>query len=420
MNWQTKKLGEICEERKEKNVKHLDLPVYAVSNIFGFVLSEEFFYKRVYSESLRSYKLVYKGDFAYNPARVNVGSIGLFKEETPGLISPMYIVFYIKDKNLLDSNFLFYLLKTNLYRNKIKNLAASQGSVRQILKLEDLLNLEIPIPPLPIQQKIVKILDTIQSAVDIHDKIIEKTKELKRSLMNLLFHYGLAGLRVKELASSRVGELSSSELEKLGLKLKKTEIGEIPDHWEVVRLGDKKLFELVMGQSPPSSSYNQNKKGLPFLQGKAEFGEIYPQPIKWCDSPIKSAEKNDILISVRAPVGDLNLADQKYCIGRGLAAIRVKNNVDSFFLFNCLNFFKNQFLTYETGSTFKAITREVLENFIIPLPPLPEQQEIAEILQTIDQKIEIEKKKKELYHELFKTLLNKIMNQEIDVNLLDY
>jgi len=395
-NWPIKKLGEICEERKEKNIKNLNLPVYAVSNIFGFVLSEEFFSKRVYSESLRNYKLVYKHDFAYNPARVNVGSLGLFKEDSPGLISPMYIVFYIKDKNILDPHFLFYLLKTDLYQNKIKNLAASRGSIRQTLKLEDLLDLEIPLPPLFIQQKIVKILDTIQSAVEIQEKIVEKTKELKKSMMAELFKYGGPSFR-------------------RGRKLKKTEIGEIPEDWEVVRLGDKKLFELIMGQSPPSSSYNQNKKGLPFLQGKAEFGEIYPQPIKWCDKPIKVAEKNYILISVRAPVGDLNLADQKYCIGRGLAAIRLKNNVDPFFMFNCLNFFKNQILTYGTGSTFKAITKEILENLKLPLPPLPEQQEIAEILQTIDQKIEIEKKKKELYEELFKTMLNKIMNQEIDV-----
>jgi type I restriction enzyme S subunit len=410
--WPTKKLGEICEERKEKNIKNLNLPVYAVSNIFGFVLSEEFFSKRVYSESLRNYKLVYKHDFAYNPARVNVGSLGLFREDDPGLISPMYIVFYIKDKNILNPLFLFYLLKTNFYQNKIKNLAASRGSIRQTLKLEDLLNLEIPLPPFPVQQKIVKILDAIQSAIEIHEKIIEKMKELKKSLMAELFKYGAPSFR-KGRKLKKTETLNQSELGT-------GQVGEIPEDWEVVRLGDENLFELIMGQSPPSSSYNQNKKGLPFLQGKAEFGEIYPQPIKWCDKPIKIAEKNDILISVRAPVGDLNLADQKYCIGRGLAAIRLKNNVDPFFLFNCLNFFKNQILTYGTGSTFKAITKEILENFKIPLPSLPEQQEIAEILQTIDQKIEIEKKKKELYEELFKTMLNKIMSQQIDINLLDY
>jgi type I restriction enzyme S subunit len=433
MNWQRKKLGEICEE-----------------NISGDWGVEEEKINSILCKIIRGtdFLSVQKGELSNLPERyididkfeklkLNTGDIlieisGGSKDQPTGRI----LFWDIKvDLPIVFSNFVKkILLKTKIVEPKYffrywqflylkgitKNYEERTTNIRNFKLKKFLENEKIPLPPLPVQQKIVKILDTIQSAVEVQGKIIEKTKELKKALINLLFHYGLAGLRIKELAGLRVDELTSSEIKKFGLKLKKTEIGEIPEHWEVVRLGDKKLFELIMGQSPPSISYNQNKKGLPFLQGKAEFGEIYPQPIKWCDKPIKVAEKNDVLISVRAPVGDLNLADQKYCIGRGLASIRLKNNVNPFFLFNCLNFFKNQILTYGTGSTFKAITKEILENFKIPLPPLSEQKEIAEILQTIDQKIEIEKKKKELYYELFKTLLNKIMNQEIEVDLLDY
>jgi type I restriction enzyme S subunit len=400
MNWQRKKLGEICEE----NIKS----PFKVEN----------------ATNTGEYPFFTSGDNILTHEEYLVDGENIFLA-TGGYANVKYFngkasysadTWSLKVKNA-STKYVFYQIFGKL---KYIDEVLFRGSGLRHLQKKEFLNLEIPVPPLPVQQKIVKILDTIQSAVEVQEKIIEKTKELKKALMNLLFHYGLAGLRIKELAGLRVDELTSSEIKKLGLKLKKTEIGEIPEHWEVVRLGDKKLFELIMGQSPPSISYNQNKKGLPFLQGKAEFGEIYPQPIKWCDKPIKVAEKNDVLISVRAPVGDLNLADQKYCIGRGLASIRLKNNVNPFFLFNCLNFFKNQILTYGTGSTFKAITKEILENFKIPLPPLSEQKEIAEILQTIDQKIEIEKKKKELYYELFKTLLNKVMNQEIEVDLLDY
>ena len=400
--WEMKKLGEICEEKKEKNVNNENLPLFTVSHIYGLIPYQNIFYKQVHSKDTKNYKIVNRYDFAFGLPTKDTLPYGLLESEEKVLVSPAYIVFSIKNKNLLFPRFLYYLLKTTYYKWKIIEMAKSQGATRRglPLKFRHLANLEIPLPPLPVQQKIVKILDTIQEAIDIQEKIIEKTKELKKSLMAELFKYGGPSFRK-------------------GRKLKKTEIGEIPEDWEVVRLGDENLFELIMGQSPPSSSYNQNKKGLPFLQGKAEFGEIYPQPIKWCDKPIKIAEKNDILISVRAPVGDLNLADQKYCIGRGLAAIRLKNNVDPFFLFNCLNFFKNQILTYGTGSTFKAITKEILENFKIPIPSLSEQREIAEILQTIDQKIEIEKRKKELYEELFKTMLNKIMNQEIDIEKIE-
>jgi type I restriction enzyme S subunit len=387
MTWPTKKLGEICEiiagqapPSKYYNDEGKGIPFLTV-NSFGNIYPKV---ERWTTKCLRESK---EGDVLFSVA----GSLGLVNLGINACITRS--IFALRPlKSFVLQKFLFYTLKK--YGSQIALMGS--GTAQKVITINQLSKFEIPLPPLPVQQKIVKILDTIQSAVEIQEKIIEKTKELKKSLMAELFKYGAPSFRK-------------------GRKLKKTEIGEIPEDWEVVRLGDENLFELIMGQSPPSSSYNQNKKGLPFLQGKAEFGEIYPQPIKWCDKPIKIAEKNDILISVRAPVGDLNLADQKYCIGRGLAAIRLKNNVDPFFLFNCLNFFKNQILTYGTGSTFKAITKEILENFKIPLPPLPEQQEIAEILQTIDQKIEIEKKKKELYEELFRTILNKIMSQEIDV-----
>ena len=84
----------------------------------------------------------------------------------------------------------------------------------------------------------------------------------------------------------------------------------------------EEFAEINMGQSPESSSYNENKDGLPFFQGKADFGKINPKAKVWCNKPTKIAEKDDILMSVRAPVGDLNIANEKCCIGRGLAGIR--------------------------------------------------------------------------------------------------
>ncbi len=96
-----------------------------------------------------------------------------------------------------------------------------------------------------------------------------------------------------------------------------TPVEEIPKEWEMVRLGNENIADLIMGQSPPSSTYNDKGIGLPFLQGNAEFGETYPTPILSCSQPIKIVEKNDILLSVRAPVGDVNITPSKSCIGRG-------------------------------------------------------------------------------------------------------
>lgn len=170
---------------------------------------------------------------------------------------------------------------------------------------------------------------------------------------------------------------------------KETPIGKIPNDWEVVRLGDRNVAALIMGQSPPSSTYNKERVGLPFLQGKAEFGEIYPSPILYCSKPIKIAESNDILLSVRAPVGDVNIAPLKCCIGRGLSSIRAKTDkLHYLFLFYHLKFGSKRFESLSMGSTFKAIRKAEIENYKIPLPPLSEQQKIAEILSTVDRVIQ--------------------------------
>jgi type I restriction enzyme S subunit len=170
---------------------------------------------------------------------------------------------------------------------------------------------------------------------------------------------------------------------------KETPIGRIPKEWEIVKLGNKEFAEIIMGQSPPSSTYNREGKGLPFLQGKMEFGDIHPSHILYCSQPIKIAEPNDILISVRAPVGDVNVAPYRLCIGRGLAAIRFNlNKANHWFYFYYFQKIKNLLENLGKGSTFKAITKEDLENLKVPYPSFFEQQRIAEILLTVDEAIQ--------------------------------
>ena len=186
-------------------------------------------------------------------------------------------------------------------------------------------------------------------------------------------------------------------------------MSKLPLGWEIGYLGDEDIVNVIMGQSPLSSTYNDKGIGLPFLQGKAEFGEIYPSPIFSCSNPIKIAEKNDLLLSVRAPVGDVNIALFKSCIGRGLVAIRAKDDkINYLFLFYYLKYSKNLFDSLSMGSTFKAITKKEIDKFQILLPPLPEQEKIAEVLSTTDHAIEevdesinkTEKLKKGLMQEL--------------------
>ena len=142
-----------------------------------------------------------------------------------------------------------------------------------------------------------------------------------------------------------------------------------------VRLGD--VCELNMGQSPESASYNTVTEGLPFYQGNADFGPIYPTPRVWCNSPVKIAEAGDLLVSVRAPIGALNFANERCCIGRGLAALRVKPDSDSKFIYYALKSNVTELNARGTGSTFKAINKKALSNLLFPLPPLAAQRRIA-------------------------------------------
>lgn len=151
--------------------------------------------------------------------------------------------------------------------------------------------------------------------------------------------------------------------------------GNLPDGWTMTTLVE--ASEVILGQSPSSDTYNTEGKGLPFYQGKSEFGDLYPTPVKWCSAPGKIAEAGDILISVRAPVGPTNLCLEKSCIGRGLAALRAKDGISNKYLLYYLRLIEKEWDSKATGTTFKAITGDVLRNQEIPLAPLPEQERIV-------------------------------------------
>lgn len=154
----------------------------------------------------------------------------------------------------------------------------------------------------------------------------------------------------------------------------------------------KEVCAINMGQSPDSNSYNDNGEGVPFFQGNADFGERYPFTRIWCSEPVKMASSNDILISVRAPIGAINYAKEDCCIGRGLAAITPDNSkVSSEFIFWLLKGKREELNRKGTGSTFKAIGRKVLEEMLIPDISLKEQREYSTILERVHRIIWVRK-----------------------------
>jgi len=148
------------------------------------------------------------------------------------------------------------------------------------------------------------------------------------------------------------------------------------------------LATLVMGQSPPSASISFTGAGLPFIQGNAEFGFSYPKPQKVCSDPIRIAETGDVLISVRAPVGSLNRAHIRLCIGRGLAALRFEKLIAPEFGWYAMQGAVGDLVALAQGSTFQAVGKPSLGTLALPVPPLKDQRAIAAILQSVDSSID--------------------------------
>lgn len=283
-----------------------------------------------------------------------------------------------------------FLNYTLLYKDFFKySVSVSMRTGMPKINRDELNEYKILLPSLKEQEKIADILSTVDSQIEDTDKLIEKTKELKKGLMQRLLTKGIGHT-----------------------EFKKTEVGEIPMEWEVRNLID--VSEIIMGQSPNSDSYNDLSNGIPFFQGKTEFGSIYPSIKKWCTEPTKISEPLDILISVRAPVGEVNINKYTACIGRGLAAIRATES-NYRYIYYYLQNVKEKLNLSAQGSTFTAINSSDLKNIKIALPTLIEQEKIADTLSVVDNQIEEYKNKKVKLEELKRGLMQQLLTGKIRV-----
>jgi len=389
--WEVVRLGELIIQSNNKNKTAMQYPVYTISNKFGFLLSDEFFDKRVYSMKLNTYKIVKKNYFAYNPYRINVGSIGLFKQDI-GVVSPAYIVFKIKDDERLFANFLFRIIKSQFYIYEIMRFSMSRGSVRRNLSFKDLSDLIIPLPPLSEQRKIAYVLSTIQAAKEKTEQVINSLRELKKSMMKHLFTYG---------------PVSLEDAKKV--KLKETEIGMVPEDWEVVRLGS--IFSITSGKTRPKML-------------KKTATDPYVFPVFGGNGII--GYSNDFLLDYTTIIlgrvgeycGSVHISHEKCWVSDNALYIKhFQKEIDITYLSHALEILNLNGLKNTGGQPL--ISQSIVYSQYIPLPPLPIQQRIASILSAIDEKIQAEENKKKALENLFKSMLHNLMTAKIRVNNLE-
>lgn len=185
---------------------------------------------------------------------------------------------------------------------------------------------------------------------------------------------------------------------------KETEIGKMPAHWDFAPM--KEHVEINMGQSPKSEFYNTIGEGLPFLQGNRTFGIKYPYYDTYSSDIKKIAKEGDVLFSVRAPVGDVNIATEEFCIGRGIASLRMKNGNQEY-LYYLLREYRKYIENRESGTVFGSINKKGLEELKLPFPPKEEQEKIANILSCLDDKIELNNEMNKTLEEMAQSIFKR-------------
>lgn len=179
--------------------------------------------------------------------------------------------------------------------------------------------------------------------------------------------------------------------------------------WPMVKLGE--YCDVIMGQAPKGIDVNEDLIGLPVIAGAGDFSSIGVEVSKWTEKPTKTCIINDIILSVRATVGTYRFADRDYCLGRGVASLRAKGNLDQKYLSFVIDFYRAKLLSVARGATFLQISKADIETLMIPLPPLGEQKRIAEILGGVANAIHTVEQQIETANQLEKSLFNQFRRQ---------
>ena len=319
--------------------------------------------------------------------------------------------FYFKDgnltwlrefnENIIDIDFLFYWLNSNLFKKQILN--NNIGAVQKAITIDFLKKVDISLPDIPNQKSIAAVLSTVDKKIALNKQINVRLEEMAKTLYDYWFvQFDFPDANGKPYKSSG-GEMVFDET------LKR----EIPKGWEVKSLNQ--VADIVMGQSPDGASYNLEQEGTIFFQGSTDFDWRFPNVRQYTTSPTRFVQKGDILLSVRAPVGDLNISPFECCIGRGLAALRSKSGNNSF-LFYVMKYFKTVFERRNTeGTTFGSITKDDLHSLKLVVPTDNVLEKYNEIASKYDEMIFIRSQQNHQLTQLRDFLLPMLMNGQVSV-----
>ncbi len=393
--WQRKRLDELGfvgrgksrhRSRNEPNLYGGPYPFIQTADIMAatpYITS----YSQTYSErGFRQSKMWPANTLCMTIAGANTAKVAILKIQA---CFPDSVVGFIPDKSKADLHFVLYSL--GLMKGQF--LAVSRGATQDNLGLGKLLSFPLLAPEVRQQRKIAAILSAYDELIKNNQRRIALLEKLGEEIYREWF----VRFRFPDYEKAKF-------------------IKGFPATWKVKRFGD--IANFTMGQSPPSESYNESGEGLPFHQGVGTYGHRFPRRITYCNANGRKARKGDILFSVRAPVGRLNIADCDMIIGRGLAAIRHKQGHNSYLLYLLKVVFANEDII-GNGSIFNSVGKDELTRFPVLQPDDELIAEFQSLAANIDHQIEILSRAMENLTRTRDVLLPRLISGKLSVENLD-
>ncbi len=302
---------------------------------------------------------------------------------------PDSIIGFLPKKNISDVKYIKYCLDT--FKMQIQSI--SRGTTQDNMSLEKLLSIEFPAPRLGLQKKIAAVLSSYDDLIEVNKRRIALLEKMAEELYREWF------VRMRFPGHQHTHFVKG-----------------VPEGWEETEFG--KIATFTMGQSPKSEFYNVVGEGLPFHQGVGTYGNRFPNTVTYCSVSGRQAHKGDILFSVRAPVGRLNIADQKMIIGRGLAAIHHRDGKNSYFYYLLKTIFANEDII-GNGAIFNSVGKGELSRLAIFRHPKNLIDDFEKNVRQIDDEIENLIRANSILTQTRDLLLPRLISGKLSVENLD-
>lgn len=348
----------------------------------------------------------------------DIGVPAIIRDNIPNLVCGYHLAILRPLPHKVDGMFLFYAL--SILETQQQFWGRANGITRFGLRKNDIKNIEIMLPSISEQKSIANILTTLDDKIELNRRMNKTLEEMARALFKSWF-VDFDPVRAKIEGRWQPGQslpgLPAELYDLFPDRLVPSELGEIPDGWEVRPL--RECYIITMGQSPPGHTYNEERNGLPFFQGRKDFGFRYPTNRIYCTAPNRIADPEDTLVSVRAPVGDLNMAWEQCCLGRGVAALRHKQGLSTFTYYTAWSLV-DQLKQYEhTGTVFGAINKRQLESLKVLDIDAELLKAFEKLVKPFDEKIRSSIKESRILTSLRDALLPKLLSGAISINDLE-